>query len=219
MVNRRSLPAVSLAVAAALALSACGGGDGKSGEDDKIAGADGGGGSSAAPEPGASPEAERPAIKLPTDMKNVFEGGGTGDPVAEAVLRDSEGRINSLDEAIHTRSLERPAFGFYNTGDAARGAAVWVQGFYDDKITWTGTVRYYDRKVTVEGKKKDKATLSYCADESKAFNKDLKSGKVSDAVDGSGDSLVAYTTRLVKNDKGVWQTTDVYSKRGTSPCQ
>ncbi|KPC64412.1 hypothetical protein ADL27_61135, partial [Streptomyces sp. NRRL F-6602] len=81
MVNRRSFPAVSLAVAAALALSACGGGDGKSGEDDKIAGADGGGGTSAAPEPGASPEVKRPAIKLPTDMKNVFEGGGTGDPV------------------------------------------------------------------------------------------------------------------------------------------
>ncbi|MFE6716312.1 hypothetical protein ACFVDU_01850 [Streptomyces albidoflavus] len=219
MVNRRSLPAVSLAVVAVLALSACGGGDGESGEGDKIAGADGGGSTSAAPEPGASPEVERPAIKLPKDMKNVFEGGATGDPVVEAVLRDSEGRINSLDEAIHTRSLERPAFGFYNTGDAARGAAVWVQGFYDDKITWTGTVRYYDRKVTVEGKKKDKAILSYCSDESKAFNKELKSGKVSDAVDGSGDSLVSYTTRLVKNDKGVWQTTDVYSKRGTSQCQ
>ncbi|MHC8561971.1 hypothetical protein ACW23B_10560 [Streptomyces albidoflavus] len=218
MVNRRSFPAASLAVAAVLLLSACGGGDEKSGEGDKIAGADGGG-TSAAPDPSAAPEVKRPAIKLPTDMKNVFEGGGTGDPVVEAVLRDSEGRINSLDEAIHTRSLERPAFGFYNTGDAARGAAVWVQGFYDDKITWTGTVRYYDRKVTVEGKKKDKATLSYCADESEAFNKELKSGKVSDAVDGSDDSLVAYTTRLVKNDKGVWQTTDVYSKRGTSQCQ
>ncbi|MCQ9705385.1 MULTISPECIES: hypothetical protein [Streptomyces] len=219
MVNRRSLPAVPLAVAAVLSLSACGGGGEKSAEDDRIAGADGGGSTSAAPGPSASPEVKRPAIKLPKDMKNVFEGGGTGDPVVEAVLRDSEGRINSLDEAIHTRSLERPAFGFYNTGDAARGAAVWVQGFYDDKITWTGTVRYYDRKVTVEGKKKDKATLSYCADESKAFNKELKSGKVSDAVDGSGDSLVFYHTRLVKNDKGVWQTTDVYSKRGTSPCQ
>ncbi|MGX1781087.1 hypothetical protein ACWIGF_07915 [Streptomyces diastaticus] len=219
MVNRRSLPAVPLAVAAVLSLSACGGGGEKSAEDDRIAGADGGGSTSAAPGPSASPEVKRPAIKLPKDMKNVFEGGGTGDPVVEAVLRDSEGRINSLDEAIHTRSLERPAFGFYNTGDAARGAAVWVQGFYDDKITWTGTVRYYDRKVTVEGRKKDKATLSYCADESKAFNKELKSGKVSDAVDGSGDSLVFYRTRLVKNDKGVWQTTDVYSKRGTSPCQ
>ncbi|WP_436737110.1 hypothetical protein [Streptomyces sp. BBFR102] len=219
MVNRRTLPAATLAAAAVLSLAACGGGGGKPGADDKIAGAGGGGASSAAPDPSASPGAERPAVELPKDMKNVFEGGGNGDPVVEAVLRDSEGRINSLDEAIHTRSLERPAFGFYQTGEAARGAAVWVQGFYDDDITWTGTVRYYDRKVTVEGKKKDEATLSYCSDESKAYNKDLKSGKTSDAVDDTGDSLVFYSTRLAKNDKGVWQTTDVYSKRGTSQCQ
>ncbi|MGA5297824.1 hypothetical protein ACPCKV_28460 [Streptomyces koyangensis] len=217
--NRRSSTAVSLAVAAVLSLSACGGGGGKSGEGDEIAGADGGGSTRAAPEPSASPEVERPVIKLPKDMENVFEGGATGDPVVDAVLRDNEGRITSLDEAIHTRSLERPAFGFYNTGQAARGAAVWVQGFYDDGITWTGTVRYYDRKVTVEGKQKDKALLSYCSDETKAYNKDIKTGKTSGEVDDSADSRVFYITRLVKNDKGVWQTTEVNSKRGASQCR
>ncbi|MDQ0295300.1 hypothetical protein ACIPPN_04860 [Streptomyces diastaticus] len=218
MVNRRLMPAAALAASAVLLLTACGGED-KSGDDDRIAGAGGGAETSAAADANSSPEAERPTVKLPKDMRNVFEGGGSGDPVEEAVLRDGEGRVNSLDEAIHTRSLERPAFGFYNTGEAARGAAVWVQGFYDDGITWTGTVRYYDRKVTVEGKKKDKAVLSYCSDESKAYNKDLKTGKTSGEVENPVDSLVFYTTKLAKNDKGVWQTTDVYSKRGASQCQ
>ncbi len=216
--NRRSLPAVVLAVVALVPLTACGGEEKKSGADDKIAGT-GGGESSAAPDPSASPEGERPVIKLPKDMKNIFESGSSDDPVEKAVLRDNEGRITSLDEAIHTRSLERPAFGFYNAGQAARGAAVWVQGFYDDGITWTGTVRYYDRKVTVEGKKKDKALLSYCSDETKAYNKDIKTGKTSGEVDDSADSRVFYVTRLVKNDKGVWQTTEVSSTRGASQCQ
>lgn len=218
-VKRRSLPvAAALATSAALLLTACGGGDDKSSANDKIAGADTGDTkTSASPSATASGNVERPAIKLPKDMKNIFEGGKTGDPVKDAILYDSQERINSLDEAIDTRSLERPSFGFYSTGEAARSAAVWVQGFLDDGITWTGTVRYYDRKVTLQGE--NKAVLSYCSDESKAYNKNLKTGETSGEVDNPVDSLVFYTTRLKKNDKGVWQTTDVYSKRGASQCQ
>ncbi|MEG3628945.1 hypothetical protein [Streptomyces poriticola] len=217
--KRRSLPvAAALTAAAALLLTACGNEDDKAGDNDKIAGAETGDTTaSASPSASAPAGADRPTIKLPKDMTNVFEGGETGDPVKDAILRDSQGRINSLDEAIHTRSLERPSFGFYSTGKAARSAAVWVQGFFDDGITWTGTVRYYDHKVSVEGE--DRATLSYCSDESKAYNKDLKTGKTSGEVDNPVDSLVFYTTRLAKNDKGVWQTTDVFSKRGASQCQ
>lgn len=214
--KRCSLPtAAAFATAAALLLSACGGSG--SGSDDPIAGADAGDKPSASPSDSAPAGAERPTITLPKDMKNVFEAGETGDSVKDAILHDSEGRINSLDEAIDARSLERPSFGFYSTGEAARSAAVWVQGFLDDGISWAGTVRYYDHEIALQGG--SKATLSYCADESKAYNKDLKTGKTSGEVADPVDSLVFYTTQLQKSPKGVWQTVDVHSKRGASQCK
>ncbi|MER5972634.1 hypothetical protein ABT112_23380 [Streptomyces sp. NPDC002055] len=39
----------------------------------------------------------------------------------------------------------------------------------------TGTVHHFDRKVTI--KNADTASLSYCADESKGYSKDLRTGK------------------------------------------
>ncbi|MFJ3710783.1 hypothetical protein OG204_24325 [Streptomyces sp. NBC_01387] len=217
--NRRSLPVVAtLAAATALLLSACGGSDDNPKDMGKIAGADSGNEKpSSSPSASPSDTAGRPNITLAKDMKNVFEGGTTGDPVKDAVLRDNEQRISSLDDAINARSLDRPAFNFYNAGDAALSAAKWVKGFFDSGITWTGEVRYYDRKVT--SLKMNVATLTYCSDESKSYNKDLKTGKKSGEVSDPTDSLVFYNTRLKKNNDGTWQTTEVFSQRGSKQCQ
>lgn len=217
--KRRSLPvAAALAATAALLLTACGGEDDKSSDSDKIAGADQGGAEeSASPSASASDTAERPKITLAKDMENVFEGGKTGDAVKDAVLYDNTQAVSAMDEAIYTRSLQKPSFGTYLADDAARDAAIWVQGFYDDGITWTGKVRYYDREIT--SLEKNVATLTYCSDESKSFNKNLKTGKTSGAVSDPDDYVVFYNTRLEKDAKGIWQTTDLISKRGASQCQ
>lgn len=217
--NRRPLPvAAALTAAAALLLTACSSGDDSPKGNDKIAGAD----SSATAKPAspsatASDPAGRPKIALAKDMENVFEGGKTGDPVKDAILHDNAQRISSLDDAINARSLQRPAFGYYNAADAALSAAKWVQGFFDSGITWTGKVRYYDRKIT--SLKNNVATLTYCSDESKSYNKDLKTGKKSGEVANSADSLVFYNTRLKKDNEGVWQTTNVFSQRASKRCQ
>ncbi|MFJ4832885.1 hypothetical protein ACIP79_23720 [Streptomyces sp. NPDC088747] len=217
--KRRSLPvAVAFAATATLLLASCGSGNDKSSDSDKIAGADEAGAeASASPSVSPSATAGRPKITLAKDMANVFEGGQTGDPTKDAILYDNTQAVSAMDEAIYTRSLQKPSFGTYLAGDAAKDAAVWVQGFFDDGITWTGKVRYYNREIT--SLKADTATLTYCSDESKSFNKDLKTGETSGAVSDPDDYVVFYNTRLQKNSKGIWQTTDLISKRGATQCQ
>ncbi|WP_405931349.1 hypothetical protein [Streptomyces sp. NBC_00827] len=217
--KRRSLPvAAALAAAASLLLTACGSGDDKPSDNDKIAGADQSGAEeSVSPSASALETAERPKITLAEDMENVFEGGKTGDAVKDAILYDNTQAVSAMDEAIYTRSLQKASFGAYMAGDAARDATVWVQGFYDDGITWTGKVRYYNREIT--SLEKNVATLTYCSDESKSFNKNLKTGKTSGAVSDPEDYVVFYNTHLQKDAKGIWQMTDLISKRGASQCQ
>ncbi|MFD9071568.1 hypothetical protein [Streptomyces lasiicapitis] len=216
--NRRPalLAVAALTTAAALSLSACGGGDGDSKGDEKIEGA--GSGSSAKPSPSASQDKiERPEIKLPKGVKNVFEGGETGDSKKDAVLADSERRIDSLDEAVTVDAKEHPALKFYSSGDALVSAATYIKGFYDDGSSFVGTTRYYDRNVTIL--KKGTAAVTYCMDSSKTYPMDRKTKKVDRSIPASDKDYAFFNTRLEMNAKGVWQTTSVTSTEAAKQCR
>ncbi|MFD0253060.1 hypothetical protein ACFVGX_19300 [Streptomyces sp. NPDC127113] len=218
MTRRRPalLAALTLTAAAALTLSACGGDDSSSGEKDKIAGADTGDKPSASPSPSESQAGDRPEITFPSDAKNVFEGEKTGDAKKDAVLAANALSVNSVDEAIFKGSTGTKALGFYNADKALSSSITYVQGYIDDNDTWIGVTRYFDRKATLKGD--DKAYVTYCSDESKSYIKNKKSGKV-DRSAATADSYVLYNTALTKNAAGVWQTTDIASKRGDEACQ
>ncbi|MFD5697541.1 MULTISPECIES: hypothetical protein [Streptomyces] len=214
--NRRPalLAVAALTTAAALSLSACGGGDGDSKGDEKIEGA--GSGSSAKPSPSASQDKiERPEIKLPKGVKNVFEGLETGDPKKDAVLADNQRVINSVDEAITVKAKKHPALEFYSKGDALASAATYIQSFYDAGTTWTGETRYYDHAVTFI---KGGAVVTYCGDETKSYSTNRKTG-VAKKTPGDSDDYISYNTRMEKNSKGVWQATMVTSVEGAKKCQ
>ncbi|MEV4924406.1 hypothetical protein [Streptomyces roseoverticillatus] len=207
--------------AAALALTACGGGA-KRADDGKIDGAEGSASASAGPassSPSGGPGrdgADRPKVTLPEDVQHVFEPRSTSDARQDAVLADNERNIIAEDDAILRGDPRSSALAFYNTGSALAGAVDWVKKFMDADLSLTGTTRYYNRRVKLDGD--NKATLTYCGDESKAFNKNRKTGKV-DRDEPSKDSYVLYNTRLVKSAKGVWQTTEMLSWRGSDSCQ
>jgi hypothetical protein len=220
-VNRRRptfLAALTLTATAALTLSACGSDDKASGENDKIAGADTGSEASASPSSSATSAADngRPKIDLPSDLKLVFEDTETGDPVKDAVLADSAERMRAVDAAITGTDPKAEALGFYNTGKALTAAVSWVEQFDKANATLTGEARYYDRKVTL--KSDTSAVLTFCADESKGFSKDKKTGEIA-KTPVTKNSYVLYNTRLDKNAKGVWQTSQIISTRGAAQCQ
>ncbi|MFF3988985.1 hypothetical protein [Streptomyces sp. NPDC001601] len=209
--------AAALAAVAALTLSACGSGDASSKGNDKIAGADAADDSSTSASPGASASdtAGRPAVMLPGDMKSVFEGWKTGDATKDAALADAERALNSVDDAIARGDTKSKALAFYYRDDALVSEVKWVKAWFDANISWTGTIRYFDPQVTLRDKKT--AVVIYCADDSKAYNKDRKTGKADKTSTGESPYTL-YNTRMAKNDAGVWQTTGLVTKRGHERC-
>ncbi|NEC87641.1 hypothetical protein [Streptomyces sp. SID12501] len=216
--KRRSLPvAAALVASAALLLTACGGDDSGSKDNDKIAGADTGSETPASPTASASAaSADRPKIELPSDLAYTFTPEGTGDAVKDAVLKDNAEMIRALDAAIVAQNPRLPALEFYTEGEGAVAAQQWVKAFTDAKWTVTGTVRYFDRQVTISSK--ESASLTYCADESKGFSKVIKTNEIK-KTPVSKDSYVAYGVQVQKNKDGVWETLKIQSTRGADGCQ
>jgi hypothetical protein len=214
-----ALAATCVAVSAALALSACGGSK-KSDDKIKDPGTDV---STSAPAPTTTSAApsptpagvKRPVITLPSDAKDVFEDEHTGDPVKDAVLADNAGYVLATDEGVF-KGKTTQSLGFYATEKGLANAITYVQGVHAKGLVWTGTVRFFDRKVTMEGT--GDASVVYCSDESKAFPKHVKTGKVENVATTS-ESYVLYSTHAKKNAQGVWQTTDIVSDRGSKQCQ
>ncbi|MFJ6509012.1 hypothetical protein [Streptomyces sp. NPDC091879] len=216
-VKRRSLPvAAAFAATAALLLTACGSGDDSSKGNDKIAGADSGATASAAsPSASSTTGADRPEITLPNGVKDEFESWKTGDATKDAVLADAGHAQTATNDAIIKGTSDTPGMTFYYKGKALTSSAQWVQKWLDAGITYTGTTRYYRPKVEIFDNKS--AGVSYCADESKAYNQDRKTKKV-DRSSAGKDGFVLYNTRLEKNGAGVWQTSDGTSVRGSKTC-
>ncbi|MFJ8085050.1 hypothetical protein ACIQ6Y_31085 [Streptomyces sp. NPDC096205] len=213
----RTTAAAAFLATATLLLTACGGSDGEDKANDKIAGADTG--TTAAASPSASATADgvdRPEIKLPKEVVNVFEGGETGDPKKDAVLADNERRINSVDEAITVDAEKHPALEFYSDGDALMSAASYIKSFYDEGRSFVGKTRYYDREVTFL--KDGAAAVTYCMDATETYPMDRRTKKVDRSVEGSPSDYVFYNTRLEKNADGVWQTTSVSSTEAAKRC-
>ncbi|MGW1559452.1 hypothetical protein ACWCQ1_23445 [Streptomyces sp. NPDC002144] len=214
--NRRSLPvAAALTAAAALLLTACGGGGGNSKANDKIAGADTGSKTTTSPTASASSTTDRPQIKLPSDVTDKYEDWKAVDTTEEAVLADTARRIDATNDAILRGNASAPGLSFYYRDKALADAVAWVQAYVKANLSFTGTTRYYAPKVTLTGE--TTASVVYCSDESKGFNKNRKTNKV-DRTPSKESPYVLYNTRLQKNKQGVWQASNLISKRGDKTC-
>lgn len=198
----------------AVLVAGCGGSVEPKGTDE-IAGV--GEGAEASPE--TSPPDDgivRPKVSLPQGDELVFSPRSTGDARTDAVLRDNAEYLRAIDEAIGDQDPRSKAVAFYSKGSAYLGSVEWVGGFIKDGVTVTGTVRYIDREVSFS--EDGSAGLTYCADESKGYTKDLKTGKTN-VTPVTKDSYIFYSDRLRKNAKGVWHTTKSTSERGSKECQ
>ncbi|MFD5158395.1 hypothetical protein ACFWMJ_10040 [Streptomyces hawaiiensis] len=206
--------AVALAASTALLLTACGSSDAGSEDNDKIAGSDDGSQRSTS-SPSPSDSAERPDIKLTGGVEDVFESWETGNVTKDAVLADAARAQTAINDAILKGKTDTPGLTFYYQGEALTTSVKWVQKWVDAGLTYTGTTRYYNPKIELFNG--TSAGVSFCADETKAYNKERKSGKV-DRSPASDDSYVLYNTRLEKTTQGVWQTTSGMSVRGSKGC-
>ncbi|MGI5351791.1 hypothetical protein ACQEU8_26940 [Streptomyces sp. CA-250714] len=205
------------ALAASLLLGACGS-DG--GSKDKIDGAKGEGkAESKSPSPSKSSAGSgRQApeeIKLAKDAKNVFEDAKTGDPKKDEVLADNQARINVVDRIITTGKSVND-LKLYADGQAFIDATKYIEEYTDDQYSWAGVTRYYNQQVKIlDG---STAQVSYCVDDSKANDKNLKTGKL-DPYESDDKRDTLETSRMRQSKSGIWQAYSSQTKRGAEECE
>lgn len=118
--KRRTLPvAVAFAATAALMLTACGGGDDNSGDNDKITGADQGTKKptkSAAPS--GAPAEDKPDgvdVSLPKDMNLVFDWDKPKDKNEAAAMEDAANYVRAIYHGVDKRTSNVAAVTAYST--------------------------------------------------------------------------------------------------------
>ncbi|MET9577450.1 hypothetical protein ACLQ2D_28090 [Streptomyces sp. DT199] len=149
-------------------------------------------------------------------MKLDFEEQRAGGTTEDAILADSERAVSTVWQAVAYGDPEKSGMDSYYTDAALRGVYAYAKDNNARKTSWAGTLRYFDRQVTVLDK--TSATLTYCVDESKANVKDLRTNNVK-VVETSPESYVHYNAGVKKDEEGVWQIWELDEDRGSLKCQ
>ncbi|MFB7084130.1 hypothetical protein [Streptomyces sp. NPDC056296] len=222
--KRRSLPVTAaLATAAALLLTACGSGDEKPSDNDKIAGADQGTGApSKSPEPSGAPAESKPDgvdVSLPKDMNLVFDWEKPEDENEAAAMEDAANYTRAIYRGIDKRTTKDASLAAYATGDGLTYARTQINARLDGDWTATGTRRHY-QATTRSAPTGTSVEVAFCVDSSKFYSKEVKSGKVLKGTPSITDFdhfkiiMVKYPT-----SDSLWQASEVYVEGKAAKCQ
>lgn len=209
--------AAAFTAATALLLTGCGGDDSS---PDDIKGA-GGGTKSPSPSAPASPDVDRPDVSLPEDLRLVFDFDEPSDPDHAAALSDAANYIRALNHGITAQAPDDPAYRFYSGAGAARYAKSQIQEYVDGGWTVTGTDRYYDASTSSSDASEATKTVlvTFCEDQSKAYGKEVKSGKVHQTE----ESLASYQKFSIlmasQKDSPVWRAQQITVAGKAEECR
>lgn len=218
-----TMTAAAFTATAALLLTACGGsGDDSSPDDIKGAetGANGSSPSASASASGAS-DANRPDVSLPDDLKLVFDFEKPSDTDQAAALEDAANYIRALNHGITEQNAKDPAHGFYSAAGAARYAESQIKEYVDGGWTLTGEDRYYQAATSPvgEGKKAKSILVTFCEDQSKAYGKEVKTGKVH-LTEESPASYQKFSLLMApQQDSPVWRAQQITVEGKAAACR
>lgn len=220
-VIRSTLPvAVALAASAALLLTACGGGGSDSSDTIQSAATDTASSTTttASPSPTAAEGPAAPDFALPSDVKIDFVAFTSTDPTEKAVLRDATYAATAV---VETEALgkpqETPNLKRYFTGVHGAELADQLISYGKSGKVATGTFRYYQPKVTVN-KQANSVTVAFCEDQRKAYDKDVKTGKVN-VTAPTLNSFNSWTYVMDKGATGEWKVFNYSWIHGVKKCQ
>ncbi|GAA2237646.1 hypothetical protein [Streptomyces indiaensis] len=222
--KRRSLPvAAALTATAALMLTACGSGDGRSGDNDKIADV------GQAPQmpkesPSASgaPTADQPDgvdVSLPSDMDLVFDWDKPKDKNEAAAMDDAANFLRAIYRGVAKRTTKDAAVTTYSTGDGLHYAQVQINEWIKGGWTAQGTRRHYDG-TTRSAPNGNSVEVAFCADTGKFYGREVKTGKVLKTKPSLKD-FGYYKIVMVKvpTGEGLWQASKVFVETKVAKCQ
>ncbi|MEW2387263.1 hypothetical protein AB0933_02755 [Streptomyces venezuelae] len=213
--NRRTMPATAaLAAAVALVLTGC---SSDSEPDDKIKGAEQGEDASS-PSVKATPTAPAKVADfgLPDDIDVQIESDATGDKTKDQILKEQAEGLMARQRLYVDLDTESRYLTRYYAGEAREFYVADIKKAKSEGRTITGTYRYYDRKVTKNTD--DFAIVTYCEDRSKAYAKDIKSGKAQ-KTKPSPEDFILNTATLRKTEHGTWLVQSFRGEGGATQCQ
>ncbi|MCX4882811.1 MULTISPECIES: hypothetical protein [unclassified Streptomyces] len=222
--KRRTLPAaVALAATAALLLTACGSGDDKSSNNDKIAGADQGSQTpkESAESPGA-PAEDKPDgvdVSLPKDTNLVFDWKKPKDKNEAAAMDDTANFLRAIYQGVDKRTTKNAALTAYATGEGLHYAEVQINEWIKGGWTATGTRRHYNA-TTRSAPSGNSVEVAFCADTGKFYGKEIKTGKVVKTKPSIKD-FNYYKIVMVKvpTSEALWQASKVFVETKAKQCQ
>lgn len=149
-------------------------------------------------------------FKFPADYTLTVDPDTTGDPVKDAILADNADFMKAYNEALASGDANDPLLLAYGV---PAGISYWQQGIiqqHSKGLTITGTERIYNRSVDKVDTTKNPATATVyvCDDQSKAFDKEIATGKVH-VTPVTDNSFVLYYFGVEKSATGVWQVVHI----------
>ncbi|MEU4484130.1 hypothetical protein AB0H94_04410 [Streptomyces purpurascens] len=223
MKRRPSPVAAALAATAALLLTACGSGDDKSSDNDKIAGADQG---AETPKESASssgaPASDKPDgvdVSLPKDMDLVFDWDKPKDKNEAAAMDDAANYLRAIYRGVDKRTTKEAAVTAYSTGEGLHYANTQIDAWIDGGWTATGTLRHYDA-TTRSAPNGKSVEVAFCADSGKFFGREIKTEKILRTTPSIED-FDYFKIVMVKfpTGKGLWQASKVFVETKAEKCQ
>lgn len=224
--KRRSLPvAVALTATAALLLTACGSGDDKASDNDKIAGADQGSKTpSASASASGAPAEDKPDgvdVSLPKDMDltMVFDWDKPKDKNEAEATEDAANFLRAIYRGIDKRTTNDAAVVAYSTGDGLHYAKTQINAWIKGGWTATGTERHYDL-TTRAASNGNSMEVGFCSDSSKFYGKEIKTGKVLKTEPSLADfDYFRIIMTKAPTAESLWQASKVYVQTKAAKCQ
>lgn len=154
-----------------------------------------------------------PDFEFPADYSLTIDPDTTGDPVKDEILADDADFWKAYLSDQASGNDKDPVLLQYATPG---GADMWQRAVADGRskgLTITGTERIYHREIYKVDSVKNIATMYVCDDQSKAFDKEIATGKVH-LTPVTDDSYILYFFGLKKAANGTWQvmTTTIHQK-------
>ncbi|MGC0205482.1 hypothetical protein [Streptomyces levis] len=220
----RTLPAlVALSTAAALLLTACGSGDGKSSDNEKTPGAQQGAGTpKVSAQPSAGQAEDKPDgvdLTLPKDMNLVFDWKSPKDADEAAAMDDAANFLRAIYRGVHKRTSKDAAVTAYATGNGVRYAKTQIDVRVEGGWTATGTRRHY-QATTRSAPNGKSVEVAFCVDSSRFFGKEVKTGKVLKTEPSISD-FDHFRIVMVKFPTGenLWQASKVFVEGKATKCR
>ncbi|WP_395575326.1 hypothetical protein [Streptomyces sp. BK79] len=222
--KRRSLPVAAAFVAAAgLFLTACGSGEDKASDNDKIAGADQGSETpKESPKPSGAPTQAKPDgvdVSLPKDMNLVFDWEKPKNANESAAMSDTANFFRAIYRGVDKRTTKDASVTTYATGEGLNYANTQINAWIEGGWTATGTLRHYDA-TTRSAPNGKSVEVAFCADSGKFFGKEIKTDKIL-KTEPSIEDFDHYKIIMVKYPTGtdLWQASKVFVETKAAKCR